>query len=139
MNEALVNNEAANNPVLILTIANGAGHIRVAEGLAAAIRAAQPAMPAMVVDVADYMTRLTRFTHVSAFLWLVKHTPAVWDRIDRYQKRQKHTSPEWYYRRGCHRLFEFVRRMRPRALVATEVGCCEIAALIKRDFKLDVP
>ena len=127
------------SPVLILTIANGAGHIRVAEGLAAAVRAANPTLPVMVVDVVDYMTRLTRFTHVSAYLWLVKHAPAVWDRIDRYQKRRAHTSPEWYYRRGCRRLFELARRVRPVAIIATEVGCCEIAALIKRDLALDVP
>jgi processive 1,2-diacylglycerol beta-glucosyltransferase len=126
-------------PVLILTIANGAGHIRVAEGLAAAVCATEPSLPVMVVDVVDYMTRLTRFTHVSAYLWLVKHAPAVWDRIDRYQKRRAHTSPEWYYRRGCRRLFELARRVRPVAIIATEVGCCEIAALIKRDLALDVP
>jgi processive 1,2-diacylglycerol beta-glucosyltransferase len=126
-------------PVLILTIANGAGHIRVAQGIAEAVRATQPALPVMVVDVADYMTRLTRFTHVTSYLWLVKHAPAAWDRIDRYQKKQTHTSPEWYYRRGCHQLFELARRVRPVAIVATEVGCCEIAALIKRDLALDVP
>lgn len=126
-------------PVLILTIANGVGHIRVAEGLAAALRKAQPNLPVMVVDVADYMSRLTHFTHVATYLWLVKRAPAAWDRIDRYQKKQTHTSPEWYYRRGCRRLFELARSVRPRALVATEVGCCEIAALIKRDLALDVP
>lgn len=125
--------------MLILTIANGAGHIRVAQGLAAAIRKTQPGLPVMVVDVAEYMTRLTRFTHVSIYLWLVKHAPSLWDRIDRYQKKRTHTSPEWYYRRGCQRLFELARRVRPRALIATEVGCCEIAALIKRDLGLDVP
>ncbi|HEY6046167.1 MAG TPA: hypothetical protein VIU65_06145 [Pyrinomonadaceae bacterium] len=133
------NQNPPDNPILILTIANGAGHIRVAEGIAAAIRATQTPMPVMVADVADYMTSLTRFTHVSAYLWLVKHAPTVWDRIDRYQKKQTNTSPEWYYRRGCHRLFELASRLRPRALVATEVGCCEIAALIKRDLKLDAP
>lgn len=139
MSDQLQRNEKQQSPVLILAIANGAGHIRVSEGLASAIRAAQPSLPVMVVDVADYMTRLTRFTHVTAFLWLVKHAPAVWDRIDRYQKKQTHTSPEWYYRRGCNRLFELARRVRPRALVATEVGCCEIAALMKRGLELDVP
>jgi processive 1,2-diacylglycerol beta-glucosyltransferase len=127
------------NPVLILTIANGAGHIRVAQGIAEAVHVTRPDLPVMVVDVADYMTRLTRFTHVTAYLWLVKHAPAAWDRIDRYQKKKPHTSPEWYYRRGCQRLFELARHVRPRALVATEVGCCEIAALIKRDLALDVP
>ncbi|HYX42621.1 MAG TPA: hypothetical protein VE821_13030, partial [Pyrinomonadaceae bacterium] len=126
------------SPVLILTISNGAGHIRVAEGIAAALRAESSA-PVVIADVADYMTPLVRFTHVTAYLWLVKHAPAVWERIDRYQKRQTHTSPEWFYRRGCRKLFELARRIRPRALVATEVGCCEIAALIKRDLALDVP
>jgi processive 1,2-diacylglycerol beta-glucosyltransferase len=132
-------NAAQEGPILILAIANGAGHIRTAEGLASAIRADQPTAAVMIVDIADYMTRLTRFTHVAAYLWLVKHAPGVWDRIDRYQKKQSHTSPEWYYRLGCHRLFELARRVRPRALIATEVGCCEIAALIKRDLEWDVP
>src|SRR5947209_19029459 len=127
------------NPVLILMISNGAGHIRTSQGIAAALRAAQPSLPVVIADVADYMTPLVRFTHVTAYLWLVKHAPAVWERIDRYQKRQTRTSPEWFYRRGCRSLFELARRLRPRALVATEVGCCEIAALIKRDLALDVP
>src|SRR5437764_6635887 len=85
------------------------------------------------------MGAFARFTHVTAYLWLVKHVPALWARIDRYQKRQEHTSPEWYYRRGLRRLFELARRVRLRGLVATEVGCCEIAALIKRDLAHDIP
>jgi processive 1,2-diacylglycerol beta-glucosyltransferase len=134
-----LNSEGQDGPVLILTISNGAGHIRVAEGLASAVAAAQPATPVLIADVADYMSPLARFTHVTAYLWIVKHAPAAWDRIDRYQKRQTHTSPEWFYRRGCRSLFELARRVRPRAIVATEVGCCEIAALIKRDLALGVP
>jgi processive 1,2-diacylglycerol beta-glucosyltransferase len=134
-----LNSEGQDGPVLILTISNGAGHIRVAEGLASAIAAAQPATPVLIADVADYMSPLARFTHVTAYLWIVKHLPAAWERIDRYQKRQTHTSPEWFYRRGCRSLFELARRVRPRALVATEVGCCEIASLIKRDLALNVP
>jgi processive 1,2-diacylglycerol beta-glucosyltransferase len=134
-----INSEGQDGPVLILTISNGAGHIRVAEGLAYAIHAAQPETPVLIADVADYMSPLVRFTHVTAYLWIVKHAPAAWDRIDRYQKRQTHTSPEWFYRRGCRSLFELARRVRPRAIVATEVGCCEIAALIKRDLAIDVP
>jgi len=139
VSKQLISDAATRNPVLILTIANGAGHIRLAEGIAAAIRTAQPSLPCMVVDVGEYMTSLARFTHVSSYLWLVKHAPAIWDRVDRYQKSQRHTSPEWYYRHGCHRLFDLARRLRPRALIATEVGCCEIAALIKRDLKLNAP
>ena len=85
------------------------------------------------------MTGIARFTHVTAYLWLVKHAPRIWDRIDRYQKQQTRTSPAWYYRRGCVRLFQLIRELRPIAMVATEVGCCEIAALIKKDLQLHVP
>jgi processive 1,2-diacylglycerol beta-glucosyltransferase len=121
-----------------LTIANGAGHTRAAQAVAEAI-SLESGEPSCVVDVADQMDAVTRFTHVTAYLWLVRHAPAVWDRVDRYQKRQRHTSPDWFYRRGCRSLFDLARRLRPRALVATEVGCCEIAALVKRDLALDVP
>jgi UDP-N-acetylglucosamine:LPS N-acetylglucosamine transferase len=85
------------------------------------------------------MSRLTKLTHVTLYLWLVKHAPALWDRIDRYQKTRRHTSPDWYYRHGCRRLFALVSRLRPRAIVATEVGCAEIGALIKRDLALECP
>ncbi len=126
-------------PVLILTIANGAGHTRVAEAIAQAIRGDDPATPVSIVDVADYMSFAARLTHVTIYLWLVRFTPRLWRHIDRYQKRQAHTSPDWYYRRGCRRLFDLVCRLRPRAIVATEVGCAEIAALVKRDLGLQVP
>jgi processive 1,2-diacylglycerol beta-glucosyltransferase len=124
-------------PILILAISNGAGHIRAAEAIAEAIRAGGGS--AFVVDVADYMSRTARFTHVTAYLWLVRKAPRLWERIDHYQKQQTRTSPDWYYRRGCRRLIQLVRELRPKAIVATEVGCCEIAALIKRDLELDVP
>jgi processive 1,2-diacylglycerol beta-glucosyltransferase len=124
---------------VILTIRNGAGHTKAADAVAAAIELRRGAGSVTVVDVADYMSFAARLTHVDLYLWLVKHAPALWDRIDRYQKRQRHTSPEWYYRRGCRWLFDFVQRAQPDALVATEVGCLEIAALIKRDLALDCP
>jgi processive 1,2-diacylglycerol beta-glucosyltransferase len=123
---------------MILTIANGAGHTRAAQALAAAIRSTA-GVSVLVVDVADYMTRITRFSHVTAYLWMLRYAPALWKQIDCYQRNQEHTSPEWYYRRGCRRLFDLAREVRPSALIATEVGCCEIATLIKRDLNLDVP
>jgi processive 1,2-diacylglycerol beta-glucosyltransferase len=124
---------------VILTIKNGAGHTKAAEAIASAIESADSDQRASVVDVADYMTFGLWLTHVYIYLWLVRHTPRLWERIDRYQKRQTQTSPEWYYRNGCQRLFAYLRRIQPAALVATEVGCCEIAALIKRDLNLTCP
>jgi processive 1,2-diacylglycerol beta-glucosyltransferase len=119
---------------LIMTIRNGAGHTRCADAIAQAMRRRSPGVPVSVVDVADYMTIAGRLTHVTVFLWLVRHMPWLWDRIDRFQKRQPRTSPDWYYRRTCAPLFALARALRPTHLVATEVGCCEIATLMKRDL-----
>lgn len=124
-------------PVLILTIGNGAGHTRVADAIAQRLTDRQ--MGVTVVDVADYMTVWARLTHLTIYLWLVRHAPRLWEWIDRFQKRQTHTSPEWYYRSGCGRLFDLVRSLRPSAMIATEVGCCEILALVKRDLGLACP
>ncbi len=129
----------APRPVLFLTINNGAGHTRAAEALAAAWQSINREMPARVVEVSAFMSPLARFTHVSLYLWLLKNAPRVWGKIDDYQKRQTQTSPEWFYRRECRKLFELVKEIQPAAIVATEVGCAEIAALIKRDLRLKIP
>ncbi|MEP6901355.1 MAG: glycosyltransferase [Actinomycetota bacterium] len=126
-------------PVLILTINNGAAHTRAAIAIAAAWRKINLKIPAQVVEVSEFMSRKARFTHITAYLWLVKNAPAVWGKIDAYQKRQTQTSPEWFYRRECRKLFELVREIQPVAILSTEVGCGEIAALIKRDLKLNIP
>ncbi|HEY0427799.1 MAG TPA: glycosyltransferase [Pyrinomonadaceae bacterium] len=129
----------AARPVLLLTINNGAGHSRAAEAIAEAWSKNNPSIPARVVEVSGLMSPLARFTHVTAYLWLVKNFPALWDKIDRYQKRQTQTSPAWFYRRECRKLFKLAREIQPCAIVATEVGCCEIAALVKRDLQLKIP
>ena len=131
--------EPAVRPILILTIANGAAHTQAAKAIAAAWRDLHPNIPARIVEVSDYMSRKARFTHVTAYLWLVKNAPRVWENIDSYQKRQTQTSPIWFYRRECKKLFDLVREIEPSAIVATEVGCGEIASLIKRDLQLQVP
>lgn len=129
----------AAHPVWILTINNGAGHSKAAEALAKAWRKINDKIPAQVVEISDFMSPLARFTHVTAYLWLVKNLPSVWNKIDDYQKRQTQTSPEWFYRRECRKLFDSARRIQPSAIVATEVGCCEVAALVKRDLNLKIP
>ncbi|MDQ6787915.1 MAG: glycosyltransferase, partial [Acidobacteriota bacterium] len=129
----------AARPILFLTIKNGAAHTKAAEAIASAWQAINRKIPTRIVEVSEFMSPLARFTHVSAYLWLVKNAPRIWEKIDDYQKRQTQTSPEWFYRRECRKLFELVEEIQPAAIIATEVGCSEIAALIKRDLKLNVP
>lgn len=126
-------------PILILTINNGAAHTRAAEAIAESWRKINCRIPARIVEVSEFMSRKARFTHVTAYLWLVKNVPALWEKIDAYQKRQPNTAPTWFYRRECRKLFDLAREIQPVALVATEVGCGEIGALIKSDLGLRIP
>jgi processive 1,2-diacylglycerol beta-glucosyltransferase len=131
--------KVAARPILFLTIKNGAAHTRAAEAIAAAWREINQEIPTRIVEVSEFMSPLARFTHVSVYLWLVKNAPRVWERIDGYQKRQTRTSPEWFYRRECKKLFDLVEQIKPAAIVATEVGCGEIGALLKKDLRLKIP
>ena len=127
------------HPVWVLKIANGAAHTQAAEAIAAAWRETNPQIPAIVIEVSEFMSPLARLTHVTAYLWLVKNAPRLWEKIDNYQKQQTQTSPVWFYRRQCRKLFDLAKKSPPVALVATEVGCGEIAALLKKDLSLEVP
>lgn len=125
--------------IWLLTIANGAGHTQAAKAVASAWQKSNPTNPARVIEISEYMSPLARFTHVTAYLWLVKNAPHIWGKIDDYQKKQLRTSPDWFYRRECRKLFGLAQKKQPSAIVATEVGCAEVAALIKRDLQLEIP
>ena len=134
-----INTESSARPILFLTINNGAAHTIAAKAVAAAWTKTNREIPTRIIEVSEFMSPLARFTHIKAYLWLVKNAPKIWGKIDAYQKRQTQTSPEWFYRRECRKLFELVEQIQPLAIVATEVGCGEIGALLKRDLGLKIP
>jgi processive 1,2-diacylglycerol beta-glucosyltransferase len=65
----------------------------------------------------------------------LKYWPSLWQRIEAIQHQSKSTGPGWLYRRGAQPLFRFIQTFRPDVVVATEVGVCELAALMKRGRK----
>ena len=92
-----------------------------------------------IVDVADYMSFATRMTHVTIYLWLVRVTPRLWGTSTGTRSARPTQARSGTTGAAAGACSILVGRLRPRALVATEVGCAEIAALMKRDLGLQVP
>ncbi len=118
--------------VLILTVSHGASHRRAAEALQAALLELCLDARAEVVDALAHCTRWFR-AYYDSYEIPLRYWPALWRRIEAIQHRSRSTGPYWLYRQGAQPLFDFIETWNPDAVVATEVGLCELAAMLKRE------
>jgi len=119
--------------ILILVVSHGASHRRTAKALQTAFSAIAPAAPAEVVDALNLCTRWFR-AYYNSYLILLKHRPSLWGWIEGIQHKSQATGPGWLYRWGARPFFRFLRDAKPDIVIATEVGMCELAVLLKHDY-----
>lgn len=119
--------------ILILTVHHGASHQRVAEALRRALLEAKPGMTVEIADALEHTPRWFRF-YYDSYLPLLQVWPGLWARIENAQHTHDSTGPSWLYRPAAKSLFRFIAGFDPDVVVATEVGTCELAALIKREL-----
>lgn len=117
--------------ILILTVSHGAAHRRVAEALRKALLELDPGLTVRVEDMLAHVTRWFR-AYYNSYEIPLRYWPALWGWIEGLQHEGSSTSPGWLYRHGARPLFRFIDEFRPDAVVATETGVCEAAALGKR-------
>ena len=86
------------------------------------------------VEVADILAHCTPWfrAYYNSYLIPLTLCPALWRWIEGQQHQSESTGPGWIYRHGAKPLFRFLRALAPDAVIATEVGACELAALYKR-------
>jgi len=120
--------------ILILTIPHGTAHQRVANALKQTLSAIRPDLRIEVVNVLDHCPRWFRFYYNSYEIPL-KYWPSLWGWIENLQHTHASTGPSWLFHRGARRLLRFMRAFDPDIVIATEVGICEIVAMIKRETK----
>ena len=120
--------------ILILTLTNchGAAHQRMANAMRRALLETQPDA---TVEVVDGLEHCAAWFHLyyNSYLIPMRYWPSLWRRIENLQHRSAATSPGWLYRQGGQRLFRFIKAFDPDIVVATEVGLCELAAMLKRE------
>ncbi len=117
--------------VLILTVPHGTAHERMGITLKKSLEKLRPDVSAETVNALDYCGKWFR-AYYNSYQLPLKHWPAFWGWIEGYQHTHTATGPRWLYRYGAKQLARLVRSLRPDVVVATEVGMCELAAMIKK-------
>ncbi len=118
--------------ILILTVLHGAGHLRVARALRLSLLALSPGASLSVLNA----TRNCRFwfrLYYDSYQIFLRYWPSLWNRIEGLQHESQSTGPAWLYRRGAAPLLRFISPFNPDTAIATEVGMCELAAMLKRE------
>jgi len=118
--------------ILILSMPHGAAHQRAAKALREAFAALRPDARVEVIDTLQHCTAWFR-AYYSSYLIPLAIWPGLWRYIEGRQHQAEYTTPGWAYRRGAQPLFRYLRDLAPDAVIATEVGTCELAALYKRE------
>ncbi len=118
--------------ILILSVSHGAGHQRAADALRKALQEIQSDAVVDVLDALAYCTRWFR-NYYNSYHIPLRYCPALWGWIEKVQHDHPSTGPRWLYRRGGEPLFQFIQAYGPDIVIATEVGMCELAALLKRE------
>jgi processive 1,2-diacylglycerol beta-glucosyltransferase len=125
---------AAYPQILILTVSQGAAHQRAALALQKAFQDLSPTADVEVVDALQYCTAWFR-AYYDSYVIPLALWPALWRWIESKQHQADSTGPKWLYQRGARPLFRYLRDRAPDAVIATEVGTCELAALYKRQAR----
>lgn len=117
--------------VLILTTSHGSAHRRAGEAVKKALLECAPGIKVEIVDAVSRCSWWFR-SYYDSYVIPLRYFPGLWRRIELRQQQGESTSPLWMYRLGGRRLFHFISEFEPDAVIATEVGVAELAAMHKR-------
>jgi processive 1,2-diacylglycerol beta-glucosyltransferase len=121
--------------ILILTVAHGAAHRKASQALGNALLKINPSLIVQVEDALEHCTPWFR-AYYDSYLIPLKFWPALWGWIESVQQQSQSTGPGWFYRWGAQPLFRFIRSFGADVVVATEVGMCELAVIMKRETRM---
>lgn len=122
--------------ILILTVPHGTAHERLGTTLKKAIEKNRPDLQVETVNALDHSSSWFR-AYYNSYQLPLKYWPTLWGWIEGFQHTHSATGPGWLYRHGAKKLARMIRSHAPDIVIATEVGICELAALIKNHQRLD--
>lgn len=125
---------SANPRILVLTLSFGAGHVRAAQSVVAELHKQLPDADLRLVDALENCSLVFRAFYVWTYWAMIRYAPRIWNRFfhARLARRDEQTAPVWMWRRGCRKVFAEIENFQPEAIIAAEVGACEIAVIARR-------
>ena len=112
----------------------GAAHHRAALALQKAFRELQPPAGAEVINTVQHCPAWFR-AYYDSYVIPLAVWPGLWRWIEGRQHQSESTGPGWLYRKAARPLADYLRDYAPDAVIATEVGACELAAICKRQLR----
>lgn len=124
--------------IAILTLSFGAGHARAAETIEQALA---DEADIRCLDAIELGSWWFRWLYVYPYWWMIRYWPALWGWLSRRRRAKLHrgTAPVWVFRYGCRELLKQLVSFAPDLVISTEVGAAELAALLKRSGRMNVP
>ena len=110
--------------ILVLSASAGTGHTRAAEALRSCASAQQSGIDATHLDALQYVTPLLRFVYTDAYIFLVRHAPALWRHFYRTTNIAKrdgfgHRIRRWAERLNSKSLLAEIARQQPDLIICT--------------------
>jgi processive 1,2-diacylglycerol beta-glucosyltransferase len=110
--------------ILITSVSAGAGHVKAAEAIQAALRRRFPSIHAVHVDVMNFVTARFLKIYVDGYNFAINYTPGLWGRLYDYWDRQDSSNKvtSLLYRAQRHyaaAFFDYLARFDPHLIITT--------------------
>jgi processive 1,2-diacylglycerol beta-glucosyltransferase len=110
--------------ILVLSVSAGTGHTRAAEALRSCASGEQFGMEAVHLDTLQFVTPLLRFVYTDAYMFMVRHVPALWRHLYRTTNIARldglgHTLRRWAERVNSRSMLKEITRQQPDLIICT--------------------
>ena len=117
--------------ILVLSASAGTGHTRAGEALRSCASAEHFGIEATHLDTLQFVTPLLRFVYTDAYMFLVRHLPALWSHIYRTTNNARrdgfrHRLRRWTERINSGSMLAEIARQKPDLIICTHFLPAEI-------------
>lgn len=130
--------------ILLLSASAGTGHTRAAEALRSCASGEQCGAEAVHLDILQFVTPLLRFVYGDAYIFMVRHVPAVWRHLYRSTNVAKHDGVmhrvrRWAERLNCRAMRKEIIRQKPDLIICTHFLPAELLSRLLATGSVNCP
>lgn len=129
---------------LVLSASAGTGHTRAAEALRSCANRERVGTEAVHLDILQFVTPLLRFVDGDAYIFLVRHVPALWSHLYRTTNTAKrngsmHRVRRWAERLNSRAMCKEIDRQKPDLIICTHFLPAELLSQLLATGSVNCP